>query len=178
MGKRWSGVNRRSAVMTWQEAVFLTALGGKPRPDFTPRDGRDSPAVKVISVLCCFCREYHSPAEVDQCMVLPRKAASVESSVSFTSNALAAGPLKPFPGLWGFLTATCFEDGTSRKTGRLSVSFASGNLALLLTDDETAQYACLNGRNLDDLLADAELRLETGTVPWRPSRYQGRGKRS
>jgi hypothetical protein len=111
-------------------------------------------------------------------MALPRKAAVAEGSQSSTSSALDAGPLKPLPQLWAFLTATCFEDGTTRKTGRLSLSFASGNLALLLNDEETGQYACLNGRSLSDLLADVELRLEADQMPWRASRYSARGKRS
>jgi hypothetical protein len=87
------------------------------------------------------------------------------------SSALAAGPLKPFPELWDFLTTTSMPDGASRQTGRLSVCFESGVLKLSLTDDHTRQYASLSGRSLDDLMAEVELRLADGSLPWRPSTF-------
>ena len=156
------------------EAISLTALGGKVRPAFRESDGRPLPAVTVRRILCWWCREYHSPEEVDACMALPRKIAGAENSQSSTSNVLDAGPLKQFSELWGFLTATSYPDGVKRRTGRLSVSFESGLLGLLLTDDETGQYAFLNGRNLDDLLAEAELRLADGSLTFKASKWQRR----
>lgn len=172
MGK----VNKRTSCMDMAECVRLTALGGRPRPG-PPTD--HAPVIRevvITRVLCWWCREYHSPLEVEQCMSLPRKRTDVESSGSSSSNALDAGPLKDFSQLWAFLTSTCYEDGAKRRTGRLSVSFASPNLVLLLNDEETGQYACLTGRSLSDLLVDAELRLEADTMPWRASRYGRRGK--
>jgi len=109
-------------------------------------------------------------------MVLPRKAAAANGSESSTLKSLDAGQLTQYCELWGFLTQTQFEDGKPRRTGRISLSFESGMLGLLLTDEETGQYAFLNGRSLDDLLADAELRLADGSLNWRPSRYGSRKK--
>ncbi len=169
-------MNRSPATMTWEEAVYLTALGGKCRPDFASRDRQDLPGVVVRNVLCPFCREYHCPAEVDKCMVLPRKSATANGSASSTSKPLDAGLLQQYSELWAFLTAETFPDGTKRRSGRISLSFESGLLGLLLTDEETGQYAFLNGRDLDDLLADGELRLADGSLSWRPSRYGSRKK--
>jgi len=157
--------------MSWEEAVYLTALGGKPRPDSDPPTTPARGRVPVPSVLCWWCREYHSPAEVEKCMVLPRKAAVADGSPSSTSNALVAGQWQQFPALWEFLTASVFPDGGSRKTGRLSVSFESGAMRLSLTDDETGQYASLSGRNMDDLFLSMEIALADGTLTWKASKY-------
>jgi len=109
-------------------------------------------------------------------MALPRKTEAVNGSSLSTSSVLAGGPLTQYSELWAFLVATAYPDGTKRRTGRISVSYESGLLGLLLTDEETGQYAFLNGRNLDDLLAEAELRLADGSLSWRPSRYGNRKK--
>jgi hypothetical protein len=109
-------------------------------------------------------------------MALPRKVAAANGSTSSTSNALDAGLLKQYSEVWAFLTQSAFEDGLKRRTGRISVSCESDMLGLLLTDDETGQYAFLNGRKLDDLLTEAELRLSDGSLSWRPSRYGSRKK--
>jgi hypothetical protein len=85
--------------------------------------------------------------------------------------------LSAFSELWAFLTLGTFEDGTRRQTGRLSFTCDVDLLGVSLQDDETGQYAYLNGRSLDDLLLEAELRLKEGTMPWRPSRYAGKAKR-
>ncbi len=169
-------LNKRSAGMSWEEAVYLTALGGKPRPDSWSAGQAVPGRVVITEVLCCFCRERHTPEEVLKCMVLPRKAAAAENSPSSTLNALDAGQWKLFPELWEFLTASVFPDGASRKTGRLSVSFESGAIRLSLTDEETGQYASLSGRKLDDLFLDLELRLAEGSLPWKASRYASRAK--
>jgi hypothetical protein len=162
--------------MSVQEAYDLTALGGKVRPYFRDRDGRPSPGVVITEVLCWWCRERHHPDEVEKCMALPRKPAAVNGSASSTSKSLGAGLLSPFSELWGFLTTTQYEDGTKRQTGKLSVSCESGMLGLLLTDPETGQYAFLNGHSLDDLLLEAETRMGDGSLSWRPSRWQGKGR--
>ncbi len=176
MRRRRGALNKRSVEMTWEEATLLTALGGKPRPDAWHPDQPVRGRVVVEEVLCAFCRDYHHPDEVEKCMVLPRKTAAVESSQSSMSSALDAGQWKLFPELWAFLTTSVFEDGASRRTGRLSVSFESGALRLSLTDEETGQYASLSGRRLDDLFLDLELRLAEGSLPWKASRYASRAK--
>jgi hypothetical protein len=109
-------------------------------------------------------------------MVLPRRTADAGNSGSCTSSALVAGPLSQYSELWAFLTSTTYPDGTLRRTGSLSLSCESGMLGLSLNDAETGQYAFLNGKDLEDLLTTAELRLTDGSLAWRPSRYARKGK--
>lgn len=151
--------------------------GRKLRPPLRERDGVDVGRVVVHRVLCWWCRTYHPPSEVDACMALPRKPSGNGSSASSMSSALDAGLLKQYSELWGFLTLAAYPDGTKRKTGRLSLSCDVDMLGLGLQDEETGQYAFLNGRSLDDLLLEAESRLSDGTMPWRASRFQGKGRR-
>jgi len=110
-------------------------------------------------------------------MAFPVKPTASGSSASAMSSALEMGLFKPFPELWDFLTTSTLPDGASRQTGRLSVSCESGVLKLSLTDDFTGQYACLSGKRLDDLLAEVELRLADGSLPWRASNFTGRKRR-
>jgi len=152
----------------------MTRLGGKVREPFRPRDGLGVPGVKILSVLCWWCRTMHSPDEVSTCMALPEKRANAGSSESSTSSVLVAGPLSQYTELWAFLTATSYPDGRKRATGRFSLSCESGLLGLLLQDDETGQYAFLNGRSVEGLLTEVELRLSDGSLSWRPSRYSSR----
>lgn len=170
MGK-YGKVNKRTPCMTMEEAFTLTALGGKPRPDFARRPFDAGGNVEIRQVKCWWCREYHSPLEVETCMALPRKSDTTDSLPSSTSNVLDAGPLTQLEELWAFLTASAFPDGSSRRTGRLSLCFESGMLKLSLNDEETGQYACLSGRNLQTLLEEVELRFSDGSVPWRASRF-------
>jgi len=110
-------------------------------------------------------------------MALPRKVASAENSTSSTSSVLDAGLLSQYSELWAFLTAAVFEDGQKRRTGRLSLSCEQGLLGLLLNDEETGQYAFLNGRNLTNLIEEVELRLADGSLSWRPSRFSKPSRR-
>jgi hypothetical protein len=87
---------------------------------------------------------------------------------------LDPGLLKQFSELWAFLTQSTYEDGTRRKTGRLSLSCDVDMLGLSLHDEETGQYAFLNGRSLDGLLEEVELRLSDGSLSWRASRFTRR----
>jgi hypothetical protein len=52
------------------------------------------------------------------------------------------------------------------------LSFESGLLGLLLTDDDNGQYAFLNGKSLEGLLTEAELRLSEGSLSFRASKWQ------
>lgn len=170
-------LDKRTSCMSDEEARRLTALGGVVRPYCWSRPARDLPGVRVLEVLCFNCGYYHHPDGVLTCMALPRKSASVENSPSSTSSALDAGLLRQYSEIWGFLTSTAYEDGTSRRTGRLSLCFESGILKLSLNDEETGQYACLSGRQMDGILTEVELRLADGTMPWRASQYQRKGRR-
>lgn len=167
-------VKRRPACLTDEEMAALAAAAKKWEAHFTGRDGQEGPPAFAWTVLCPYCRERHLPAEVETCMVLPRKTAGAGSSSSSTSKPLAAGPLEQYSELWAFLTATTYPDGGKRLTGRLSLSLDKDMLGLLLTDEETGTYAFLNGRSLVDLLTEAELRLSDGTLSFRASRWQGK----
>jgi len=144
---------------------------------FTTRGDGDYPAFRVTTVLCWWCRERHSPDEVEACMALPRKKAGQGTSTSSTSSALDAGLLTQFSEILAFLTATAFEDGSKRQTGKLALSFASGMWGLSLQDQETQQYAFLEGFKLDDLLLDVEIRLKEERMPWRASKWSPKGRK-
>jgi hypothetical protein len=169
-------LKRRPAGLTEAEWLALLSTRFVDRGYFTARDGRDYPPVVVAEVLCCFCRERHSPAEVLSCMVLPRKTAAAGGSPSSTSRRLAAGPLTEYSELWAFLTCPTHPDGVSRLTGSLSLSCDVGMLKLSFQDDETGHYACLTGWDLVEMLTEVELRLGDGSLSWRPSRFAKRKK--
>lgn len=149
---------------------------GKFRETYSLVDGTAYPSCRQIEQLCFWCEAERWGEEVNTCMVLPRKGAIAPGSESSTSNVLAAGLLTQFSELWAFLVSTTHPDGAARQTGSLSLSFERGLLALSLNDTETGQYAYLNGKSVDDLLLQAELRLSDGSMPWRPSRYAGKKK--
>lgn len=155
----------------------LMRLGGKVRPDFRARDGHDEPAVKIVRVLCFWCRFYHEPAEVLTCMKIPERRAVSANGTGCSSSALEAGLLTQYSELWAFLTGNPSGTGKPRLPGSLSLRLESGLLAVSLTDPETCQYCCLNGTKLDDLLTQLELGLEDGSLPWRPSKYGPAKKR-
>jgi hypothetical protein len=169
-------VKRRPASLTDGEWLALLSSRFVTRDHFRPRDGVCGQRVPVPTVLCPWCRSRHEPEEVDKCMALPRKDALAADSLSSTSRPLDAGPLEPYSELWDFVTQTSFPDGTKRLPGKLSLSFESGLLGLLLTDLETGSYAFLTSRGLSDLLAEAELRMSDGSLTWRVSKYPARGK--
>ncbi len=164
-------VKRRPASLTDEEWLLLLNSRFVDRGYFRPRDGRVGGRVLFSTVLCPACRERHSPAEVEACMVLPRKSASASTNGSSTSSALDAGPLTEYSELWAFLTAATYPDGSKRRTGRISLSCDVDLLGLSLIDDETGQYSFLNGKSIAGLLTEVELRLADGTLSWRVSRF-------
>ncbi len=153
----------------------LDRVPGKFRDTVSLVDGCSYPSCRQIEQLCFWCEDEKWGMRGDSCMVLPRKIAGAENSSSSTSSALVAGPLEPYSEIWAFLTRTTYEDGTTRRTGRLSLSFESGMLGLLLNDTETGQYAFQNGSSLQDLLETTELRLTDGSLPWKASKYPSKG---
>lgn len=169
-------MNKQTARLSMAECIRLRDLGGRERPPWRVPEGCELPPVVIRRVLCCFCREYHSVAEVDGCMALPRKVAGVSPNGSSGSNVLRAGLLSDFCELWAFLTATSYPDGQKRLTGRLSLSSEHGQLGLLLNDDDNGQYCFLNGDSLDDMLLAVETGLAGSTLSWRPSKWAKKGK--
>jgi len=177
MVRRVRKVNGCVSCIGMEDAVRLTALGGKVREYFKPRDRRPFVRVTIGDILCWWCRERHSPERVEACMALPRKIARAEDSASSTSNVLDAGLLSQYSELWAFLTTTTYPDGTKRLPGKISLSCESGLLGLLLTDCDNDQYAFLSGRNPTTMLEEAELRLSDCSLSFKPSKYPSRGGR-
>jgi hypothetical protein len=110
-------------------------------------------------------------------MKIPERRVESQNGTGSSSSALDAGPLTPLLELWAFLTATASEDGAKRQTGKLSLSCESGMLAATLNDPSTGQYCCLEGQDLATLLTKLDDGLKTGFLPWRASRFAGKGKR-
>lgn len=169
-------VKKRPVSMTLDECENLRQAALRWAQHFAERDGLRSERVPIRRVLCWRCRAMHSPAEVETCMPLPEKPAPTAGSTSSTSSALAPGPLKEYSELWGFLSLTAYPDGRKRRPGKISLSCDAGLLGLSLMDDETGQYAFLNGKDLDNLLTEAELRLADGTLSFKVSKYSKRSK--
>jgi hypothetical protein len=165
--KRW--LNRCPAGLSWEEAVYLTALGGKPRApswyDDQPEPGR----VVVDRVLCWWCRKYHHPGEVERCMALERPVPL--SGGDSTSSLIAKMPewLSPFPELWEFLSKPLYKDGTPRQMGKVSLCLVSGGIQVTLTDPSSSTYCSRQYKNLEDALLELEVGLERGTLSWRAS---------
>jgi len=154
---------------TWSPR--LDRVPGKFRDMASLVDGRQYSSCRQVEQLCYWCEGDKWGVGVKACMVLPRKIAGAGNSSSSTSSALAAGLLEPYSEIWAFLTQTAYEDGSTRRTGRLSLSCESGTLGLLLNDMETGQYAFLNGHSLQEMLETAELRMADGSLPWKASKY-------
>lgn len=158
---------------------WLLGNGGQPGKFLETHslvDGRSYPSCRRIERLCYWCIVAKWGDKENELLPLPRKSAGAALSQSSTSRPLDAGLLKQYVELWAFLTSATFEDGTTRKTGSLSLSFGSGLLGLSMNDAETGQYAFLQGRSLDDLLLEAEGRLADGSTPWKVSKWMTRKK--
>lgn len=170
-------VKRCTATVDWDS---LLALVLRP-PVWPPEDGWHlacpTPLPADWDVLCWWCRDRHPASEVDSCMALPRKVALPSGEGSSTSSCSPGMAFEMLPNVWEFLTAISFADGTKRKTGRLSLSFASQTLTVTLVDEETGQYAALSGSCLDDLAQLIEARLAKDELPWRASKWAPQGKR-
>ncbi len=151
--------------------------GGKFRQPESLLDGRQYPSCRQEERLCYSCLIVRWGEKGNPCMGFPTASVVAGLSQSSTSSALDAGPLKNLPEIWDFLTTTSMTDGTARLTGRLSLCFESGSLKLSLTDDQTRLYVSLSGKRLDDLLAEVDLRLADGSLPWKLSNFEPRGKK-
>jgi len=169
MVRKGSKVNSCLATMSMEEAILLRARGGLVRPYFQERDCRPHPAPVVTRILCHWCREYHSPGEVEACMAIPKPVAT-ESNGSL-SSATAKMPqwLSGCAQLWEFLTKPSYADGTQRQLGKVSLCFVSGGLQVTLTDPTSSTYSSRVYRDLETALLEIEEALESGMITWRPS---------
>jgi len=162
-------VNECPACMSVTEAVDLTALGGKVRPYFRDRDGKASPGVQIVRVLCCFCREYHHPDEVAKCMAIERPKPTSNGSSSSSSPVRMPMFLKEFPELWEFLEKPSYKDGTPRQPGRISFGLSYGGIQVTLTDPSSSTYCSRNYPSVEDALLALEVALAEGSLTWRAS---------
>jgi len=169
--ERLSSLEHDELCRKFRESGFVTRDYFATRPFPVPAGPVDR------EVLCWWCREVHLASEVESCMKLPRKNAAVAGSESSTLKSSDAGPLSPFSAILAWLSQTCFEDGTRRQTGRLTLSFESGMWGLSFVDTESQQYAFLEGRNLEEMLLIADDKLDKDMMPWRASKWAPKGKR-
>jgi len=109
---------------------------------------------------------------------VPTKATRESLVSSSGSSVKRSTTFDSFPELWAFLTSYKCPDGTGRQGGKLSLSCEQSVWTLALNDPTTSLYACLSSQDLDDLVLMAEARLAESTMPWRPSAYAPKGKKS
>lgn len=162
-------VDKGSLSLSLAECVELKAIGGRDRQPFRERDGLDVPAVQVRSVLCWWCRLYHSPAEVEACMALERP---VPAEANGSISSLTAKPpswLSQLPELWEFLSKPSYADGKPRQLGKISLGLVSGGIQVTLTDPSSQTYCSRQFPTLDDALLAFELGLKEGTLAWKAS---------
>lgn len=162
-------VYRCPSCMTVAQCRHLTELGGKVREPFRDRDGGIHPAVRVLDVLCWWCRERHSPDEVEKCMAMPRPVAARGEGSTSSSTAKMPPWLSQFPELWEFLSRTSYADGTSRALGKISLGLVSDGIQVTLTDPSSSTYCSRHYPNLDDALLGFEIGLKEQSLTWRAS---------
>jgi len=169
MSRRRRTVYECPDCMGMAEAVHLTALGGKVREYYRDRDGRVDPAVRIVRVLCWWCREYHPPEEVKACMAMARPKAVVNGDS--TSSLIVKMPpwLSPFPEIWEFLSKPSYGDGTVRQLGKISFGLNSGGIQMTLTDPTSSTYCSRCFQTIEDGLLNFEVGLGDGSLTWKPS---------
>lgn len=169
MRRRKRPLYERSASMSWEEAVYLTALGGKVREYFTERGGRPCPGVVISRVLCWWCREYHHPDEVLKCMAIPRPVAIDNANSTSLSSVKMPVWLKRFPELWEFLAKPSYKDGSARQPGKISFGLNASGIQVTLTDPSASVYCSRNYPTVEDALVALEGALAEGSLTWRAS---------
>lgn len=96
----------------------------------------------------------------------------------------AAGPgngsqLRPgkwgreFPGLWEFLTAGKYDDGSARLPGTVLLCSGEGRVRLWLNNRDEGLTAWLSGETVEEVVKAADMALTTGNVEWRRAKGQG-----
>ncbi len=168
MSRKSRRVYERSS-MSFEEAIYLTALGGKPRPSAWRDDQPEPGRVVVDRILCWWCREYHHPGEVERCMALERPKPVAENGSTSCLTATMPSWLSQFPELWEFLSKPSYKDGAPRQTGKITLQLCSEGIQMTLTDPSSSAYCCRRYKSLDDALVEIEVALESGMVTWRPS---------
>lgn len=166
-GRRY--VYRCPDCMTVARAIELTARGGKAREPFRDPDGHIEPGVRIVEVLCWWCRTMHSPAEVEACMAMPRPVA-VTGEGSLSSSIAKMPPwLSQFPEIWEFLSKPSYADGTPRQLGKVSLGLVSDGVQMTLTDPSSSTYCSRHYKTVEDALLGFEIGLKEGSLTWRAS---------
>lgn len=177
MSRKRLPLNERPACLSKEECVRLTALGGVPREHDTSAMGKPYPPIVIRRILCWWCREMHSPDEVEACMAIERPK-PVESNGSTLSLTAKMPPwLSQFPELWEFLSKPSYKDGTPRQLGKVSFGLNSGGIQMTLTDPSSSTYCSRNYPTMEDALLAFEVGLGDGSLTWRASGPQKTRKR-
>jgi len=169
MSRSKRGLNDCPACMTMEEAVRLTELGGRVREYFTSRGDRYLPAVVITRVLCWWCREYHSPAEVVTCMAMERPRVVQGDGSPSSLTAKMPTWLSQYPELWEFLSRPSYKDGSPRQLGKISFGLNSAGIQMTLTDPSSSTYCSRAYSTIEDALLAFEVGLGDGSLTWRAS---------
>jgi hypothetical protein len=164
-------VKRRSACMTDEEIATLAAKAREHALDLAKANAVWKEPVLPTVILCWWCRQQHSPAEVDRCMAMQRPDVKSGQNGASSSSVRIGSLLSNFSEVWEFLTKSVYQDGKPRQTGSLSLRLASGGLQVTLTDPSSASFCTLTMESIDDALLAFEVGLKENSLPWRASNY-------
>lgn len=79
--------------------------------------------------------------------------------------------LNDFPRLREFLTCTVYDDMTRRQPGYMTIRTRGLTFELTLYDYDSGMRLAVQGRDLDEMWATAELLVSTENAPWTPDQY-------
>jgi hypothetical protein len=80
------------------------------------------------------------------------------------------------PGLWEYLTAWTYADGSQRVTSTLTVFLEEGMVKVCLNDRDKGRVAFVSGRTVTKTLEALEEGLQEGSLDWRAQRKVPRAK--
>lgn len=108
--------------------------------------------------------------EWDEHMPPKRRAAPSEGqpAIPLESESVV---LKDFPKLREFLTCTVFDDMSRRQPGYLTIRTRGLTFEMTLYDYDSGMRLAVQGRDIDEMFASAELLVSTENAPWTPDQY-------
>jgi len=167
---------KRSACLTDEELANLQAAARLHAADIQKANTIWQAPVVPDRILCWWCRAYHRPDEVEQCMALHRPLPPASSNGTSSSSAKMGSLLAEFSEVWEFLSSTRYADGAQRQTGQFSLRCEHNGLRGTLTDPSSSSYCSLTMESLDELLLAFEIGLKANSLDWRKSSFS-KGKR-
>jgi hypothetical protein len=168
--------NKRPAIFDDPTWVEVFERGKCPRPDLAPIGADSHPAADVYDLV--FQRNLSDLRwRVEQlCMALSKPNVGPVAPGSSCSNLSRGQLLSEFSEIWDFLTKPCYQDGSPRLPGKVSLACSSGGLQVTLTDQTSNCYCCVTTASLDDAFLALEMALKDGSIAWRPSTFSKQKK--